>query len=121
VISLLFIAPDFQTGETLTQRIPGTDVRITMAWLPGGSFTIGSPENEPGRDPDEGPQRTVTLASFWIGVHEVTHNQFSVFRYRRLDGEATGIEGERFDVDAVARPRPTAMIAERLGVTRLAR
>ncbi len=106
VISLLFIAPDFQTGETLTQRIPGTDVRITMAWLPGGSFTIGSPENEPGRNPDEGPQRTVTLASFWIGVHEVTHNQFSVFRYRRLDGEATGIEGERFDVDAVARPSP---------------
>ena len=51
VVSLSVAALDFQTGETLIQHIPGTDVSITMAQIPGGTFKIDSPENEPGRDP----------------------------------------------------------------------
>lgn len=108
-VALAFASPSpslAQSTNTFMQRIPGTDVSFTMAFAPGGTFTIGSLENEPGRDPDEGPQRTVTLDAFWIGVHEVTHDQFSVFRYRRLDSEATAVEGVRFDVDAVSRPSP---------------
>ena len=106
-VSLLLVgALQVQTDDTLIQRIPGTEVNFTMVRVPDGTFVIGSPGGEPGRDADEGPQRTVTLDSFWIGVHEVTHDQFSVFRYRRLDSEATGAEGNRFDVDAVSRPSP---------------
>ncbi len=95
-----------QPRDSVVMIISGTDVRITMVLVPGGTFTIGSPEAEPGREPDEGPQQMVALPSFWIGTHEVTHNQFAIFRDRRLDNEETAVEGERFEVDAVSRPSP---------------
>ncbi|MBI4566987.1 MAG: formylglycine-generating enzyme family protein [Planctomycetes bacterium] len=37
---------------------------------------MGSPENEPGRDGDEGPRHRVTLKSFLIGKYEVTQRQW---------------------------------------------
>ena len=49
--------------------ITNNDVQATqrMRWLPAGRFTMGSPEDEPGRHPHEGPQHEVTLTrSFWI-------------------------------------------------------
>ena len=95
-----------QVPETFVQRIPGTDVTLIMALVTGGVFIMGSPDGEPGRDSDEGPRRTVALDPFWIGIHEVTHEQFSIYRYRRLDSEASELTGERFDVDAVSRPSP---------------
>src|SRR5262245_18308679 len=32
-----------------------------FAWIAPGSFLMGSPDAEPGRDPNEGPQTSVTL------------------------------------------------------------
>ena len=101
-----FDKPAPQSPETFGQRIPGTDVTLTMVYVTGGSFAMGSPEDEPGRDADEGPQRTVMLDPFWIGIHEVTHEQFSIYRYRSLDSEAAATTGQPFDVDAVSRPSP---------------
>ena len=44
-----------------------------MVVIPAGSFTMGSPKDENGRDEDEGPPRTVAIEySFAVGVHEVT-------------------------------------------------
>lgn len=44
-----------------------------MVLVPAGGFTMGSPPDEPGRDEDEGPQRTVTItAPFWVSKYEVT-------------------------------------------------
>ena len=43
-----------------------------MVPLEGGSFVMGSPEDEVGRDPDEGPQREVSIKPFAIGKFEVT-------------------------------------------------
>ncbi len=40
--------------------------------MPAGSFTMGSPASEQGRDSDEGPQHKVTVASFAVGKFEVT-------------------------------------------------
>src|SRR6185312_10424502 len=42
-----------------TETIPGTDVKFSMTPIPGGTFTIGSPADEPKRSEDEGPQRNV--------------------------------------------------------------
>jgi formylglycine-generating enzyme required for sulfatase activity len=40
---------------------------------------MGSPDNEIGRDWDEGPQTQVTLTQgFWMGRHEVTQAEFSL-------------------------------------------
>jgi len=50
-----------------------------MAVIRGGTFTMGSPENEPERLKFEGPQRQVKVASFAIGETEVTRGQYAVF------------------------------------------
>ncbi|MBI4602808.1 MAG: formylglycine-generating enzyme family protein, partial [Planctomycetes bacterium] len=44
---------------------------VVFVLLPGGTFTMGSPASEPGRDPEE-TQHEVTLASFLIAKHELT-------------------------------------------------
>jgi serine/threonine-protein kinase len=45
--------------------------------IPAGKFLMGSPENEPGRQANEGPQHKVTISrSFHIGVYEVTQAEF---------------------------------------------
>ena len=48
-----------------------------MATLPGGSFVMGSPETEAGRNAYEGPQREVKITPFAIGVYEVTAEEWN--------------------------------------------
>ena len=52
----------------------GTGIRFVR--LPGGSFPMGSPEAEPGRQEDEGPVRTVTVGPFLIAKHEVSQAEW---------------------------------------------
>jgi formylglycine-generating enzyme required for sulfatase activity len=48
-----------------------------MVVVPAGSFLMGSPANEAGRDDDEGPQRTVTIArAFAVGKFEVRFDEW---------------------------------------------
>src|SRR5262245_16361229 len=54
----------------------GEDVILELVEIPSGEFTIGSPKEEEGRIPTEGPQRRVTLPSFWMGKYEVTQEQW---------------------------------------------
>ena len=48
------------------------DACPAMVRVPAGGYLMGSPESEPGRYQDEGPQRVVLVAAFAAGVHEVT-------------------------------------------------
>ncbi len=41
--------------QPYTTTIAGTDVTFDMVPIPGGKFKMGSPDNEAGRKPDEGP------------------------------------------------------------------
>ncbi len=51
-----------------------------MVVIPAGTFTMGSPADEEGRDDDEGPQRDVTIGSpFAIGKYEVTFEEYDRF------------------------------------------
>ena len=51
-----------------------------MVLIPPGSFTMGSPDDEPNRDADEGPAHQVTIAqSFAMGRTEVTRGEFAAF------------------------------------------
>lgn len=43
----------------------------------GGSFVMGSPDSEAGRNRDEGPQRRVTIRQFAAGKFEVTFAQWA--------------------------------------------
>ncbi|MFN7522386.1 MAG: SUMF1/EgtB/PvdO family nonheme iron enzyme [Aphanizomenon sp.] len=53
----------------------GNGVILEMAAIPGGTFMMGSPENEEGRLPDE-PQHQVTVPSFFMGKYSVTQAQY---------------------------------------------
>ena len=56
--------------------------------IPEGTFTMGSPESEEGRISDEGPQRQVSLSSFYMSTYMVTHSEYS---------EIMGTEVDRFN------------------------
>jgi formylglycine-generating enzyme required for sulfatase activity len=47
-----------------------------MVRVNGGTFTMGSPADEPGREINEAPQHRVTVSSFYMGKHEVAQKEF---------------------------------------------
>lgn len=61
-----------------------------MVEIPAGRFVMGSPASEPGRKPDEGPTREVSVGGFALGKYEVTYDQY-VACVR--DGGCTGPRG----------------------------
>src|SRR5437867_7913593 len=65
-----------------TETIPGTAVSFDMIAIPGGSFAMGSPDSEPGRKDDEGPEHKVTLNPFWIGKTEITWDEYEQYYFR---------------------------------------
>ena len=67
-------------GDTVVIPVPGTDVALVLAYVP---------EPRP----------------IWMAVHEVTHDQYAPFRYRRLDDDVAR-ELAAYDADAVTRPSP---------------
>lgn len=96
-----------------TETIPGTEIKFDMVPIPGGEFTIGSPPAEENRQKDEGPQRPVKIAPFWMGKHEVTWDEFDVFAfsYDIKRKKAAGVDlGAQTDLerkaDAITRPTP---------------
>ena len=66
------------TGEAYLFREPlGDEVEpLEMVAIEGGSFKMGSPEDEPERFPWEGPQHEVRIPSFFMGRYPVTQAQW---------------------------------------------
>jgi uncharacterized protein (TIGR02996 family) len=53
---------------------------LTMALIPAGSFAMGSPPDEVGRQEAEGPVHRVTISrAFFLGIWPVTVGQFRAF------------------------------------------
>ena len=50
----------------------GQGIILEMVSIPGGKFTIGSPESEQGRESREGPQREITIKPFFMGKFPIT-------------------------------------------------
>lgn len=50
-----------------------------MVVIPAGSFTMGSPDHEPGRYEGEGPLRRVSIRQFAAGKFDVTRSQWAAF------------------------------------------
>lgn len=55
--------------------LPPSGVAIEQAWVPGGSFIMGSNTHYP----EESKARKATVDGFWIDRHEVTNAQFHAF------------------------------------------
>jgi formylglycine-generating enzyme len=62
-----------------TETIPGTDATFEMLPVPGGTFLMGSPEEEEGRSEDEGPQVEIEVPPFWVAKTEVTWAEYRRF------------------------------------------
>jgi formylglycine-generating enzyme required for sulfatase activity len=54
----------------------GNGVFLEMIAIPGGTFLMGSPENEAERLSYESPQHQVTVPSFFIGKYQLTQAQY---------------------------------------------
>jgi formylglycine-generating enzyme required for sulfatase activity len=81
---------DFATVDAKGARLPdesgaapvftealGSGASLGMVAISSGAFTMGSPNYEPERRPNEGPQRTVTLNRFFIGASAITQAQWA--------------------------------------------
>lgn len=105
-----FLTSDDDPFTEYSQLIPGTDVSIEMVPVEGGTFLMGSPDDEQGRSDDEGPRREVKVDSFWMGKYEITWNQYDLFANevigRLADELATGQRDIEIPVDAISTPTP---------------
>lgn len=93
-----------------SEKIPGSDVKIKMVPVPGGTFRMGSPANEAGREEDEGPQREVKVNSFWIGAYEISWEQYDLFLNEEISNRKsvniTLNDGSEMEIDAVSTATP---------------
>ena len=81
IILLAMTAMVFSQEATLSERPRFTvmlphGVALEMVNIPAGTFTMGSPLNEPNRDDDEQPHEVTLTQEFWLGVYEVTQEQY---------------------------------------------
>ncbi|MEM9218296.1 MAG: formylglycine-generating enzyme family protein [Cyanobacteria bacterium P01_F01_bin.150] len=66
--------PVYQYVEPLS--LTQSKVPLEMVWIPGGTFIMGSPQNEPHRFKNEGPQHRVTVQSCFMGRYPITQAQW---------------------------------------------
>ncbi len=97
---------DRRSGDANPQGPPGppsthvVDAAGGMRFvaLGGGEFWMGSPDDEPGRFPNEGPRHHVSLSPYWLAATEVTRAQ-----YKAVMGSAPrGSRGEHVPVVGVS-------------------
>jgi formylglycine-generating enzyme required for sulfatase activity len=91
--------------QKFTQSIEGTDIHFNMLPIPAGDFLIGSPENQPNRKPDEGPQKKVKMDAFYMMETELTWDLYELFIDKDKSAQV-GYTSEDVKVkaDAVTRP-----------------
>ncbi|MEO0968203.1 MAG: SUMF1/EgtB/PvdO family nonheme iron enzyme, partial [Cyanobacteria bacterium J06639_18] len=76
----------------------GNGVNLEMVKIPGGTFTMGSLEDEKDRGEDEGPQRQVKVPEFFMGKYQVTQAQ-----YQQIMGtNPSNFKGDKRPVEQVS-------------------
>ncbi|WP_419189465.1 SUMF1/EgtB/PvdO family nonheme iron enzyme [Stieleria marina] len=91
--------------------VPLTKAPFQMVAIKGGTFLMGSPEDEKFRSPIEGPQTKVSVDPFWIGKYEVTWDEYEPFMITEASREKHGARKD-YDanvhtiVDGVSQPTP---------------
>lgn len=94
------------TGKVLKNPKPNNGFEMVV--IPAGDYTMGSPEGEKDRRPDEGPQVKVKIEPFWMGAHEVTWDMYMPFMItpdaRWKDGAKKNPKPDDTEVDAISSP-----------------
>ena len=97
--------------EDFYEQLPGTPLSFKMVAIPGGTFTMGSPQSEPFHKEDESPAHLVTLSPFFMSELEVTWDLYWTFYVHtmsegRTPPEVVFTNNSRPDVDAISGPTP---------------
>lgn len=89
-------------------KIPGPELgagwtmpylALKLSWIEAGQFSMGSPMQEAGRLPSEGPQTAVRFSQgFWGGMYEVTQAQY----FKVMDHNPSSVTGASLPVDNVS-------------------
>jgi formylglycine-generating enzyme required for sulfatase activity len=103
---LVKIDADYQPQATAAAKPPVVDL-IPLAFIPAGSFLMGSPENESSRSRVEGPQHEVTLGSFFMAKTPITQAQWREVagwqkQERDLDPDPSYFKGANRPVEMVS-------------------
>ncbi|MFN7731950.1 MAG: formylglycine-generating enzyme family protein [Pirellula sp.] len=61
------------------ERIEHSQAKIEMLPIPAGTFQMGSPDSEEGRNADEGPVHEVAVGPFWMSKVEITWDAYDVW------------------------------------------
>jgi len=101
-----------QHHDPYVQHLDGSTLEISMAAIPAGTFTMGSPPGEAGAGSDEGPQRTLEVDDFWMSETEITWELYQLYlnrsrpsagvAYDSLETDARSGETVRIGIDAVS-------------------
>ena len=67
---------DFPDLHVFRDRLADGSFGPEMVVIPAGSFLMGSPEDEEGRDQNEGPQSLVSVPRFALGRYPVTFEEY---------------------------------------------
>jgi formylglycine-generating enzyme required for sulfatase activity len=65
-----------EQAEAARREAIRAETMAGMVRISGGTFTMGSPWNEPERDVEDGPQHRVTVSTFYMGKYEVTQREW---------------------------------------------
>ena len=106
ILFLLFQGMNSLKGqESYDEKLNGVNHNISMVFIEGGSFIMGSPKTEVGHFGDEGPEHEVEIAPFWMGQYEITWDLYNLFVTRELDGnqiDKNSTNEVNLDADAVS-------------------
>jgi len=91
------------------ETIPGTDISFRMIPIPGGTFRMGSPDDEPDRRDDEGPAFEVQVGPRWMGQCEVTWQEYKAYMaacdlFKSLQATGTRVVAAGAEADAITAP-----------------
>ena len=69
-----------------------------MVWIKPGTFEMGSPSSEEGRDDDERQHRVTLTKGFWMGKYEVTQAQWQAV----MGSDPSRFKGSNLPVEQVS-------------------
>ncbi len=98
-----------QTQKTAQYYVEdlGNGIELEMVLIPGGSFMMGSPEDELERRESESPQHRVNIKPFCMGKYPVTQAQWKAVAAlkqvnRELKPEPSSFKGDKRPVEQVS-------------------
>ncbi|MCC5899870.1 MAG: formylglycine-generating enzyme family protein [Phormidium sp. BM_Day4_Bin.17] len=95
-----------QQAYRFIESLPG-NISLEMVAIPGGSFMMGSPEDEPERYDDESRQHEVTVSPFVMGRYPVTQAQWRAVAAmppveKELEPDPSRFKGDNRPVESVS-------------------